>query len=171
MMTASNNKLLSYLLQGLNYTVFMAIIWYFASAPSIRVIAEDEAVVTIAFGHAGETREPCHKMSSEELAKLAANMRALEDCPRERSPVLIELRMDGELVYNKTLTPPGLFEDGSVNIYYSHKIPAGKHHFEIKMDDSVRSEGFNYAFEQSIDISPSKILLFGFESEKGFFVK
>ncbi len=170
-MTASNNKVVRYLLQGVNYTVFMAIIWYFATSPSVRVIAQDEAMFTIAFGHAGETLEPCRKMSSEELAKLAANMRAPEECPRERSPVKIEVRMDNELVYDKTLAPPGLFNDGGVNIFYSHKIPAGSHHFEIKMDDSVRSEGFNHAFSQKIKVDPNEILLFGFESDRGFYIK
>ena len=171
MTTTSNNKIVRYLLQGVNYTVFMTIIWYFATSPSVRVIADNEAMFTIAFGHAGETREPCRKMSAEELAKLAANMRAAEDCPRERSPVAIEVRMDNKLVYEETLAPPGLFNDGGVNIFYSHKIPAGSHHFEIKMDDSVRSAGFNHTFAQNIEIEANKILLFGFEPDQGFYVK
>jgi hypothetical protein len=149
----------------------MALIWYFASAPSIRLLAEDEAMVTMAFSHAGDLREPCRDISSEELAKLPPNMRIPQECPRERSPVVIEMLLDGQPLYNESLQPPGLFNDGGVNIYFSRKIPAGIHHFEIKMDDSVREEGFNHILEQDININPAQILLIDFDSEKGFVVR
>ncbi|MCP4233139.1 MAG: hypothetical protein GY770_06075, partial [Aestuariibacter sp.] len=67
------NKPLRYVLQALNYSLFMGLIWYFASAPSIRIIEEDEAMLTMAFPHAGELREPCRRLSQEELNKLAPN--------------------------------------------------------------------------------------------------
>ncbi len=165
------NKPLRYLLQAINYTIFMALIWYFATSPSIRLIAEDEAMITIAFAHAGDFREPCRKLSQEELLKLPPNMRKLEECPRERSPVVIEALLDGKTIYNKSLQPPGIFKDGGVNVYYSGKIPAGKYHFEIKMNDSVRIEGFNYSFEQDVNIEPAQILLVDFDTNKGFGIK
>ena len=149
----------------------MALIWYFATSPSIRILAEDEAVITIAFGHAGDLREPCRKLSYDELAKLPPNMRKPEDCPRERSPVVIEASLDGKTIYNKSLQPPGLFNDGGVNVYFSGKIPAGNHRVEIKMDDSVRKEGFNHTFEQDINIKPAQILLVNFDSQKGFVIQ
>ncbi len=170
-MTISKNKPLSYLLQAINYTVFMALIWYFASAPSIRVIDAGEAMFTIAFGHAGETIEPCRRMSQEELSKLPPNMRKPQECPRERSPIHIEVHLNGEQLFKKSLIAPGLYNDGSVNIYHSQKIPAGKHQVKIKMDDSVRKEGFDHTFEQDINIAPTKILLFAFDSQRGFIVK
>ena len=170
-MSGFDNKPLRYLLQAINYTVLMALIWYFSASPSIQVLAEDQAVITLAFGHAGETREPCRKVSAEELAKLAPNMRKLEDCPRERSPVVIQMTLDGQPLYQETLLPPGIFEDGGVDIYFSGRIPAGKHAVEVKMDDSVRQDGFNYSFKQDIEIEPGTILLLGFDSEKGFVVE
>ena len=170
-MSGHQNKPLRYLLQAFNYTIFMALIWYFATSPSIRILAEDEAVITIAFGHAGELREPCRKLSYEELAKLPPNMRKPEECPRERSPVVIEASLDGKTIYNKSLQPPGIFKDGIVNVYHSDRIPAGIHHVEIKMDDSVRKEGFNHRFEQDINIKPAQILLVNFDSQKGFVIQ
>ncbi|MGD8583417.1 MAG: hypothetical protein PVF06_12310 [Gammaproteobacteria bacterium] len=170
-MFGHQNKVLRYLLQAINYTVFMALIWYFATSPSIRILADDEAVITIAFAHAGETREPCRKLSQEELAKLPPNMRKPEDCPRERSPVVIQALLDGNMLINETLQPPGLFKDGGVNVYFSGKIPAGSHHFVIKMDDSVRKKGFDYVFEQDISIKPAQVLLVSFNSQKGFVIQ
>ena len=170
-MLGHQNKALRYLLQAINYTVFMALIWYFATSPSIRILEEDEAMITIAFAHAGESREPCRKLNPDELAKLPPNMRKPEDCPRERSPVIIKALLDGKTLYDKSLQPPGLFKDGGVNVYFSGKIPAGNHHFEIKMDDSVRKEGFDHSYEQDININPAQILLVNFDSQKGFEIK
>ena len=170
-MASINNKPLRYILQAINYGVFMGLIWYFATSPSVRIIAEDEAMITIAFAHAGELREPCRKLSAEELAKLAPNMRKPEDCPRERSPVTIEALLDGQLLYRETLQPPGLFDDGGVDVYSSTKIAAGSHLLTLKMNDSVRKKGFNHDFEQQVIIDPAQILLVDFDSRYGFMVR
>jgi hypothetical protein len=166
-----DNKPVRYLLQAFNYTIFMTLVWYFATSPSVRVIEDDQAMITVAFAHAGETREACRILSQEELMKLPPNMRKIDDCPRERSPIVIEATLDGKTIYSKTYLPPGIFNDGSVNLYYNSKVPAGKHTLEIKMDDSVRKEGFNHTLEQEITIAPQQILLIEFEPLKGFFVK
>lgn len=165
------NKLFRYILQAINYSVFMAIIWYFSSEPSFRQLGENEAVLTIAFSHAGEIREPCRKRSAEELLALPPNMRAPMDCPRERSPVKIEALLDGLPLYIYTAEAPGLFKDSGVDIYHSTKVLAGKHRLEIKMDDSVRNKGFSHIFEQDITIAPAQILLVDFINGKGFIVK
>lgn len=171
MMAGIKNQFLRYLLQAFNYAIFMALIWYFATSPSIRVIEDDQAMITVAFAHAGETREECRRLSQEELMKLPPNMRKLEDCPRERSPIIIEATLDGKSIYNKTMLPPGIFNDGGVNIFYSSKVPAGKHSFKIKMDDSVRKQGFNHVFEQDIEIKPQQIVLVEFDPLKGFTIE
>ncbi len=167
-MSALNSKPVRYLLQVINYTVFMALIWYFSTSPPVRLIGENESLITIAFAHAGELREPCRKLSQQELMKLPPNMRKPEDCPRERSPITVEARLDGELVYSQTMQPPGLFNDGSVDIYFSKKISAGKHRLEIRMDDSVRKPGFDYMFERELSIEPAHILLIEFDPLQGF---
>jgi hypothetical protein len=166
-----DNKLFRYILQAFNYSVFMALIWYFSNMPPFRQLGEDEAVMTIAFSHVGEIKEPCRKRSAEELMALPPNMRAPMDCTRERSPVRIEAFLDNHPIYVHTAEAPGLFKDSGVNIYHLTKVPAGKHHLQIKMDDSVRKEGFEHAFEQDVMIAPAQILLVDFIAGKGFIVK
>ena len=170
-MTAINNKPIRYLLQAINYSVFMGMVWYFSTSPAVRLIGDDEAKITIAFAHAGQLREACRRLSQEELNKLPPNMRKLEDCPRERSPVAIEALLDGEPLYSAILQPPGLFGDGGVDVFHSSKISAGDHHLSLKMNDSVRVEGFNHGFEQQISVDPAQILLVGFDSRRGFIIK
>lgn len=170
-MQGVKNIFLRYVLQALNYTVFMLIIWYFATSPSIKLIEDNEAMLTIAFAHAGELREPCRRLSQEELLKLPPNMRKLDECSRERSPVIVEAKLDGKIIYNKTMSAPGIYEDGGVDVYYNSKIPVGKHSLEMKMDDSVRNKGFNHVFEQEISINPRQIMLVDFDALKGFSVQ
>lgn len=169
-MAELNYKPLRFLLQVINYSAFMALIWIFSSAPSVSLIGEDEAMITIAFAHAGQLREPCRMLSQEELNELPPNMRKLDECPRERSPVTIEVVLDGNPIYSESLQPPGLFGDGGVDVFYSAKISAGDHHLILKMNDSVRIEGFNHSFEQEIRIDPARILLVSFQKNKGFVI-
>ena len=157
-----------FVLQAINYAVFMGLVWYFASYPAIRLIDDDEAVLTIAFAHAGQLREPCRRLSQEELNQLAPNMRKPEDCPRERSPVTLEAELDGEVVYRDTLDPPGLFGDGGVDVFYSTRIAAGEHQLNLRMNDSVRIEGFNHQLDQQVRVAPTRILLVGFDHQRGF---
>ena len=166
-----DNRPLRFLLQAFNYSLFMGLIWFFSNSPSVSLIGENEARITIAFAHAGQLREPCRMLSQEELNKLAPNMRKIDDCPRERSPVVIEAKLDGKSVYSASLPPPGLFGDGGVDVFYSAKIPAGQHQLDMKMNDSVRVEGFNHQFARQVTVEPAQILLIAFDSKSGFTIR
>jgi len=166
-----DNRPLRFLLQAFNYSLFMGLIWFFSNSPSVSLIGENEARITIAFAHAGQLREPCRMLSQEELNKLAPNMRKIDDCPRERSPVVIEAKLDGKSVYSASLPPPGLFGDGGVDVFYSAKIPAGQHQLDMKMNDSVRVEGFNHQFARQVTVEPAQILLIAFDSKSGFVIR
>ncbi|MDH5765583.1 MAG: hypothetical protein OEZ38_06150 [Gammaproteobacteria bacterium] len=170
-MLSLNNKVIRYILQAINYSLFMALIWYFSTSPVYRQLADDEAILTISFAHAGEIKEPCVKRTQKELMALPPNMRAPMNCSRERSPIVIEMMFDGEPLYSETAEAPGLYNDSGVDIYHSVKVSAGKHHLAIRMDDSVLKEGFTHVFEQDVDIKPAQILLVGFNPSKGFIVR
>ena len=170
-MAEIDSRALRFLLQAFNYSLFMGLIWFFSNSPAVSLIGEDEARLTIAFAHAGQLREPCRMLSQEELNKLAPNMRKIDDCPRERSPVVIEAKLDGKSVYSASLPPPGLFGDGGVDVFYSAKIPAGQHQLDMKMNDSVRVEGFNHQFARQVTVEPAQILLIAFDSKSGFVIR
>jgi hypothetical protein len=161
----------SALLQVVNYAVFMSIVWYFSFQPPYRQLSEGDAVVTLAFGHAAQRIGECKKLSQEELNKLAPNMRKPEDCPRERSPVTIELRLDGELAAREVLEAPGLYRDQSVDVYKSVKVPHGRHSLSVWMNDDVNVEGPTFRFEDTIVLKPAQRLVVTFnQNEAGFSV-
>lgn len=160
-----------YSIQALNYLLFIAFIGYFSTSPPYRHLAEDEAEVVLAFSHVGQHIEPCRKVSAEEMAKLPPNMRRPTECTRKRSPVRVELMMDGEPLMGTAAKPPGLFGDGGVDIFLNATVPAGEHHFTVRMNDSVRIKGYNYSAEKSIGLAPAQLLFIDFNTENGFVFK
>lgn len=159
----------SILLQIVNYSVFMGLVWFFSFNPPYRQLAKDNAVVTLAFGHAAKRVSECNVLSQEELNKLAPNMRKPMDCPRERSPVTIELRLDGELAAREVIKSPGLYQDQSVDIYRNIKVPRGEHLLSVWMNDDVNAEGPTYQFEKSVSLQPAQRLVLSFDPKKNGF--
>lgn len=165
----ANVSVRSIALQIVNYTVFMAIVWYFSFSPPYRQLAEDDAVVTLAFGHAAKRVAECSVLSQEELNKLAPNMRKPMDCPRERSPVTIELRLDGELVAREVLESPGLYQDQSIDVYRNIRVPRGEHRLAVWMNDDVNVEGPTFRFEQVVSLQPAQRLVISFDAKQNGF--
>ncbi|HHJ17446.1 MAG TPA: hypothetical protein ENJ80_12190 [Gammaproteobacteria bacterium] len=161
---------LRYPLQVLNYSLFMLLVWYFSAAPPYAQLQPDQAVITVAFAHAGERIEECRKLSQKELASLPPNMRAPMDCPRERSPVTVHLLLDGKLLLEEVARAPGLYSDLGVDIYRTAKVPAGKHTLSVEMNDNVRVEGPTFSHEEEIDLKPTQLLVVDFNSDTGKFV-
>ncbi len=159
-----------FVLQLVNYAIFMTLVWYFSFSPAFRQLEPDQAVVTLAFAHAGAHREECRTLSPEELAKLPPNMRLQTDCPRERSPITVDLLLDGKLVISETAEPPGLYSDQGVDVYRSVKVPVGEHQLAVKMNDDMRIEGPTYTHEQTVTLTPAQLLVIDFDSDARKFV-
>lgn len=157
------------LLQAVNYAVFMAIVWYFSFSPPYRQLAENSAVVTLAFGHASKRVSECSVLTQEELDKLAPNMRKPMDCPRQRSPVTIELRLNGELAAREVLRPPGLYQDQSIDVYRNIKVPKGQHHLSVWMNDDSNVDGPTFEFEKTVKLLPAQRLVLSFDPDKNGF--
>jgi hypothetical protein len=164
------HEFLRYPLQVLNYAVFMLVVWYFSAAPSYTQLQPDQAVVTVAFSHAGKRLEECRQLSQEELAKLPPNMRAPMDCPRERSPVTVQLLLDGELLIDEVAKAPGLYNDLGIDVYRSAKVPVGEHALAVKMNDNARVEGPTHTHEQTVTLDPAQLLVIDFNSDTGSFI-
>ena len=165
-------EILRYPLQALNYTLFMLLVWYFSSSPSYTRLQPEQAVITVAFSHIGKRREECSQLSPEELARLPPNMRAPMDCPRERSPVTVQLLLDGKPLLEDVARAPGLYSDLGVDIYRSTKVPVGKHTLAVQMNDNVRVKGPTYVGEETVTLKPAQLLVVDFNAEAGkFFFK
>lgn len=158
-----------YAVQAALYAAFVAFVGYFANAPRYQHLAPDEALVRLSFTHGAQSKEPCRKRTPEELARLPPNMRAPLDCPRERAPVVVELEMDGRLLYRIVAPPAGLARDGASTVYRRLTVKAGRHEFRVRLSDNAKGE-FNYAAERSIELTPGKALLIDFSVREGGFL-
>ena len=163
------SQALRILAQALFYVPLMALIGYFSSHPHFRQIGEGEALVRVSFVHAAERRHPCRERTPEELAQLAPNMRAAEDCPRERADLTVEIDLDGQPVLRRTLPPAGLRRDGNAAVYQRFAVPAGTHRVAARLRDRAQGD-FNYVREATLELKPGAALVIDFSAEKGGFL-
>ena len=160
-------KLLSIAGQAVLYALFAATVGYFSSFPRYRHLAEDQALLKLSFSHPGQITTECRKRTPEELAALPRNMRAPFDCARERSPVTVQLTLDGNVVASRVIPPSGVHRDGPSTVYARFPVSAGEHRLSVKLNDSVRTPGFNYTRDQEVELEPGQIVVVDFNAEKG----
>jgi hypothetical protein len=153
--------------QALLYALFALTIGYFSTDPPYRVLGDNEALLRLSFMHAGKPRFECRQRTAEELAKLPPQMRAATDCPRERSPVVVRVELDGRAVVDEAFAPAGLARDGAAAAYRRLPIASGSHRLRVQVNDDARAPGFPYEREARIDVRPGQVVLIDFNPEQG----
>jgi hypothetical protein len=155
--------------QAAVYAAFMAVLGYFATLPAYTYVDPGAAVITLSFGHAGEKVSECRRLTPEEIAALAPNMRRPMDCPRERVSLLVELELDGAMLYRASLAPSGLAGDGASSVYQRFVVAPGRHRLAARLRDSRREEGFDYELEEDIELAPRQHMVVDFRAGTGGF--
>jgi hypothetical protein len=72
--------------------------------------------------------------------------------------------MDGQTLYQGTLLPTGLWADGKSTVYQRIRVAAGEHDFSIYMNDSGRTESFDFENSATISLLPGQNLVFYFDA-------
>jgi hypothetical protein len=160
-------KLASIAGQAVLYALFGAAIGFFSTHPRYRHLPDDQALLKLSFSHPGQLKAECRKRTPEELAKLPPNMRNPLDCSRERSPVTVELALDGSVIARRVVPPAGVSKDGPSTVYARFAVPAGEHRLTVKLNDSVRAPGFNFTHDEQVRLAPGQIVVVDFNPEKG----
>jgi hypothetical protein len=151
--------------QILLYALFAVVIGIFSNWPSYRALPPDQALVKVSFIHHGQRVAECRPYTPEELAKLAPNMRTPMKCGRERSPVTIEVDLDGATVYRHVATPSGLSRDGASSVYQRLQVPAGEHRIAVRLKDSA-GPAFTHTREATLTLKPAQVLVIDFDEQK-----
>ena len=164
-------NIVKYLAQALVYGLFMVIIAYFSTNPAYTHLAPDETLIKLSFRHAGQHVGECRERSAEELAKMPAYQRkgGSTVCPRGRSDVVVELEMDGKLLYHEVLRPTGLAHSSNSNIYERIPVKAGVHLLKARLKDHPGAD-FNYVSEETLTLAPGRILVIDFKATSGGFI-
>ena len=153
--------------QALLYGLFALVVGVFSRWPAYQHLPPDQALIKVSFNHQGKPVSECQRLSAEELAKLPPNMRAPLRCPRERSPITVELDVDGVPALRHVAQPSGLSRDGASAVYHRMQVAAGEHRLTVRLKDDVRASGFGFTREANVTLKPAQILVIDFDPEKG----
>jgi hypothetical protein len=149
--------------------LFAAVAWL-SDRPTYRQIPEGSAVMMLTFVHGADRRGECRRLSPEEIARLAPNMRRVQDCPRVRRPIYVELDVDGRNIYRASLPPTGIAGDGPSRAYQRFLLPAKTYDIAVRMRDTARTEGFDHERRASVELSPDQMFVIDYHAESGGFV-
>ena len=153
--------------QIIAYGLFMAFIAAFASSPQYQHLADEQATIKMSFRLTGDLKQPCRQRTPEEIAKMAANMRTQEDCPRERLPISVLLKIDGQPFFEESLQPSGLKKDGVTIVYRRFTVAAGEHSLDMFIRNSARDSGYDYEKSARITLKPAQVFVVEFKKEAG----
>jgi hypothetical protein len=155
--------------QAVSYLVFVVLIGYGTAVPFTHFPA-DKAQIKLSFTHGASRPTDCRRLSAEELAKLAPNMRRPTECARGRLPVFAELIVDDTTLFSGSLPATGLSHDGPSRIYQSFVVAPGHHRLLIRLRDTARSGGFDYSRQADVDLVPEQNFVIDFRPEGDGFI-
>ena len=148
-----------YLGQAVLYALFFLPIVYITHLPVHRHLPEDMAELKIAVRHAGNVIGECTDVVAGNYAALPGDARRPQICPRERSPLQLELVLDGTSLFRATVPASGLHDDGVSSIYRRFTVPAGSHRLQLRMNDDVSVEGYPWELEQEVNLQPAQVMV------------
>mgnify|MGYP001827343039 FL=1 len=160
---------LRFLLQGAAYAAMAAVLGYFATLPPYQYANAQKASVKVSLSHAANRIKPCVQLTQEEISEFAANMRRTETCERERLPLILEVEIDGETLLSLQAEPSGLWNDGPASIYERFEVAPGAHTIAARLRDTTRTEGWDYASEETVELRPGRYFTITFRPENGGF--
>ena len=153
--------------QLLLYGLFALFIAVFSQWPPYHHLQPDQALIKLSFTHVGKPVGDCRTPSAAELAKLPIHMRPTTICPRERSPITVELDIDGVNRLRRSAEPGGLSKDGASAMYQRVLVRAGEQRIAVRYSDDVRARATPYQREVTVKLVPGQVLVIDFNAEKG----
>ncbi len=155
--------------QALAYLGLMALVGYLSASPAYDYADAEKVTIKLSLSHAADRVKPCVRLTPEEIAKLAPNMRRVEYCERERLPLTVRLEMDGELLTQIEAPPSGLWNDGPASVYQRFEVEPGKHTITARLRHSARSEGWDYMHSEEATLVAGRYFTITFRAETGGF--
>lgn len=163
-------KIWPYFGQGFSYLLFIAFIGYFSHSPSFTNVPPDDALIKFTFTHPGKRIKPLNNiLTKAEKAKLPPQLRYRKRS-RERSPLRVEFEMDGRILYQAKIEARGLAHDLPSPVYQRFIIPAGRHHFLVRMNDNIHHKGYEYVGKKTLVLAPLQTLIIDFNNTLNRFV-
>ena len=164
------NSPFGYAGQVLVYAAAAAVVGFLSTRPVYHQVSEGQAQIKLMIKHGGARVEDCRKLTVDELSKLPTAQRRPINCSRERSPLAIQLSIDGKSIYEAVLEPTGLSKDGPSKAYKKFILTAGYHVIIARLRDDVRADNYNYEGREETELKPWQNLAIEFDAERGGFI-
>jgi hypothetical protein len=126
--------------------------------------------VVLTFVHGAERKSECRRLTTEEIQKLPPNMRRVQECPRGRRPVYVELDLAGKTIFQASLPPTGIAGDGPSKVYERFVVPAGSYDIAARMRDTPRTDGFDHERRATVTLTADQLFVIDFRTESGEFL-
>jgi hypothetical protein len=97
-------------------------------------------------------------------------MRRVQECPRGRRPIYVELDLGGRTIFSAELPPTGIAGDGPSKVYQRFVVPAGKHDVAVRMRDTPRTDGFDHERQATVMLAADHMFVIDFRAETGEFI-
>ena len=156
--------------QFLAIVALFAVVATLSDRPGYWQIPHGSGIVLLTFVHGSDRRAACRRLTPEEIAKLPPNMRRVEDCPRRRRPIDLELDVDGQTIYRASLPPSGIAGDGPSRVYERFVLPAGRYDIAVRMRDTPRAEGFDHARRERVELAADQLLVIDYRPASSEFM-
>ena len=146
------------LAQLATYAAFGALLVALSRHPVYHPVPAGDALLQVSIAHAGVRLRPCRRLSAQELAAQAPNMRAAFKCPRGRSPVRVSIALDGHALLDETVAPSGFARDGLSTLYRRIPVAAGTHLLRVQVDDDVHAPHAGALREVDVRLHAGQVL-------------
>ena len=149
---------------------FGALIVLLSHAPRFAPLPAGAALLQVSIAHAGARLAPCRRLTPEELAARAPNMRVPEVCPRGRSAVRVTVELDGRVLLDETIAPSGLSRDGTSTLYRRIPVAAGEHRLRVRVIDDLREPRMparTFERHATLRLAPGRVISVDFKPARG----
>lgn len=157
--------------QGMALVVFwgalMLAIGYGSRLPAVTVHEPDETSIKLIIRYSGKRLGECTAISTTAQQGVQPNMRQAMSCPREKSPLLARLEVNGKTRFEDTISPSGLHDDGVIAAYQRIPIEAGLTTLHLGIRDDERVDGFTHELRRELTIPADRIVTIHF-ADNGF---
>jgi hypothetical protein len=140
--------------QALVWAALLLPVGLFTQWPRYAPVPPGHGELKLSLAHLTERLEPCRPLSEEERRALPPNMRVTEICERARALAVLEIVLDGEVLFAESVRPAGLHRDGRAYLHRVVTLPAGRHALELRLRDSPREQGWDREQAFVLDLKP-----------------
>lgn len=150
---------------GLACAAFGLLLAALSVAPAYEQLPADSGLLRLSMAVAGTRLQPCRELTPEEIARLAANMRSAQACPRERANVRVLLWINGVLAVDAVVSPRGWANDGEATLYRRIVLPAGRHRLRVAVNEDERQARFHHDVQVDRELRPGQVMIVSFDRE------